>query len=414
MSKRRVVITGAGIISPLGNRVEEAWQNAIAGRSGIRLIQGADMSDFTTKFAGTIQDFDPTQVMSAKDARKYDIFVQYGVAAAAEAVKNSGMLDYAALDKERVGVSIGSGIGGIGTIELNHVVLSQSGPKRISPFFIPGSIINMVSGNVSIMFGFKGPSIAMATACTTGTHSIGLAARCIQYGEAEVMIAGGAEYASTPLGIAGFAAARALSTRNDAPERASRPWDKERDGFVLGDGAGVLVLEELEHAKRRGAVIIAELIGFGMSSDAFHITRPSGVGAVSSMKNAMKDAGVNPEQIHYINAHGTSTPAGDIEEARAIKTSLGDEAAKAVAVSSTKSMTGHLLGAAGAVEAIFTAFSLRDQIAPPTINLDEPDEECDLDFVPHHARDMFIEVAMSNSFGFGGTNGTLIFKKYGT
>lgn len=413
MSKRRVVITAAGIISPLGNRVEEAWQNAISGQSGIRLIQGTDMSDFTTKFAGTIQNFDPTQVMSVKDARKCDVFVQYGVAAAVEAVKSSGLLDFPGLDLERVGVSIGSGIGGIGTIELNHVVLSQSGPKRISPFFIPGSIINMVSGNVSIMYGFKGPSLAVATACTTGTHSIGLAARCIEHGEADVMIAGGAEYASTPLGIAGFAAARALSTRNDAPECASRPWDKGRDGFVLGDGAGALVLEELEHAKRRGAVILAELIGFGMSSDAFHITRPSGVGAVSSMKNAMKDAKMNASDIHYINAHGTSTPAGDTEEARAIKTALGD-AASSVAVSSTKSMTGHLLGAAGAVEAIFSVLSIRDQIAPPTINLDDPDEECDLDFVPHHAREMFIEVAMSNSFGFGGTNGTLIFKKYGT
>jgi len=413
VSKRRVVITAAGIISPLGNRVEEAWQNAISGQSGIRLIQGTDMSDFTTKFAGTIQNFDPTQVMSVKDARKCDVFVQYGVAAAVEAVKSSGLLDFPGLDLERVGVSIGSGIGGIGTIELNHVVLSQSGPKRISPFFIPGSIINMVSGNVSIMYGFKGPSLAVATACTTGTHSIGLAARCIEHGEADVMIAGGAEYASTPLGIAGFAAARALSTRNDAPECASRPWDKGRDGFVLGDGAGALVLEELEHAKRRGAVILAELIGFGMSSDAFHITRPSGVGAVSSMKNAMKDAKMNASDIHYINAHGTSTPAGDTEEARAIKTALGD-AASSVAVSSTKSMTGHLLGAAGAVEAIFSVLSIRDQIAPPTINLDDPDEECDLDFVPHHAREMFIEVAMSNSFGFGGTNGTLIFKKYGT
>lgn len=411
MSKRRVVITGAGMISPLGNQAEKSWQNAVAGKSGIRLIEGFDMSDFTTKFAGIIQDFDPTSVMSVKEARKCDIFVQYGVAAAVEAVKNSGLMEMPNLELERVGVSIGSGIGGIGTIELNQIVLSQSGPKRISPFFIPGSIINMVSGHVSIMHGFKGPNLAVATACTTGTHSIGLALRCIEYGDADVMVAGGAEYASTPLGIAGFAAARALSTRNENPEAASRPWDKNRDGFVLGDGAGVVVLEELEHAKRRGANIIAELIGFGMSSDAFHITRPSGVGAVSSMKNAMRDAKVSPSDIQYINAHGTSTPAGDLEEARAIKTAL-QEAAKQVAVSSTKSMTGHLLGAAGAVEAIYTALAIRDQVAPPTINLDEPDAECDLDFVPHQAKPLKIEVAMSNSFGFGGTNGTLIFKRF--
>lgn len=411
MSKRRVVITGAGMISPLGNQAEKSWQNALAGQSGIRLIDSSDMSDFTTKFAGIIQDFDPTLFMSAKEARKCDIFVQYGVAASVEAVKLSGLMEMSNLDLERVGVSIGSGIGGIGTIELNQNVLSQSGPKRISPFFIPGSIINMVSGHVSIINGFKGPNLAVATACTTGTHSIGLALRCIEYGDADVMIAGGAEYASTPLGIAGFAAARALSTRNDDPAAASRPWDRNRDGFVLGDGAGVVVLEELEHAKRRGATIIAEVIGFGMSSDAFHITRPSGVGAVSSMKNAMKDAKVSASDIDYINAHGTSTPAGDLEEARAIKTALQDAASK-VSVSSTKSMTGHLLGAAGAVEAIYTAFALRDQVAPPTINLDEPDEECDLDFVPHQAKPLKMEVAMSNSFGFGGTNGTLILKRF--
>lgn len=411
MSKRRVVITGAGMISPLGNEAELSWQNALAGKSGIRLIDGFDMSDFTTKFAGVIQNFDPTAFMSAKEARKCDIFVQYGVAAAIEAVKNSGIMDTPNLDLDRIGVSIGSGIGGIGTIELNQSVLCQSGPKRISPFFIPGSIINMVSGHVSIIHGFKGPNLAVATACTTGTHSIGLAMRCIQYGDADVMVAGGAEYASTPLGIAGFAAARALSTRNDNPEAASRPWDRNRDGFVLGDGAGVVMLEELGHAKKRGANIIAEVIGFGMSSDAFHITRPSGVGAVTSMKNAMQDAGVSNSDIHYINAHGTSTPAGDLEEARAIKTVLGS-AAKDVSISSTKSMTGHLLGAAGAVEAIYTAFALRDQIAPPTINLDEPDDECDLDFVPNRAKPMKMEVAMSNSFGFGGTNGTLVLKRY--
>lgn len=411
MSERRVVITGAGMISPLGNEAEKSWQNAVAGKSGIRLIEGFDMSDFTTKFAGTIQNFDPTAFMSAKEARKCDVFVQYGVAAAVEAVKNSGMMGTPNLDLDRIGVSIGSGIGGIGTIELNQIVLSQSGPKRISPFFIPGSIINMVSGHVSIIHGFKGPNLAVATACTTGTHSIGLAFRCIQHGDADVMVAGGAEYASTPLGIAGFAAARALSTRNDNPEGASRPWDRNRDGFVLGDGAGIVILEELEHAKKRGARIIAELIGFGMSSDAFHITRPSGIGAVSSMKNAIRDAKISGSEIQYINAHGTSTAAGDLEEARAIKTAL-NEAAKKVAVSSTKSMTGHLLGAAGAVEAIYTAFAIRDQVAPPTINLEDPDDECDLDFVPNQAKSMNIEVAMSNSFGFGGTNGTLILKRF--
>lgn len=411
VSKRRVVITAAGMISPLGNQAELSWQNALAGKSGIRLIEGFDMSDFTTKFAGVIQGFDPTAFMSAKEARKCDVFVQYGVAAAIEAVKNSGIMETPNLDLDRIGVSIGSGIGGIGTIELNQIVLSQSGPKRISPFFIPGSIINMVSGHVSIMHGFKGPNLAVATACTTGTHSIGLAFRCIQYGDADVMVAGGAEYASTPLGIAGFAAARALSTRNESPESASRPWDRSRDGFVLGDGAGIVILEELEHAKRRGANIIAEVLGFGMSSDAFHITRPSGVGAVSSMKNAMQDAKVSPNEVHYINAHGTSTPAGDLEEARAIKTAL-NEAAKNVAISSTKSMTGHLLGAAGAVEAIYTAFAIRDQVAPPTINLQDPDDECDLDFVPNQAKPIKIDVAMSNSFGFGGTNGTLVFKRY--
>lgn len=411
MSKRRVVITGAGIISPLGNTVEQAWQNVLAGQSGIRLIEGFDMSDQTTKFAGLVPDFDAAQVMSPKEARKSDTFIQYGVAAAVQAVKSSGLSETPNLDLDRVGVSIGSGIGGIATIAASHTVLDQSGPKRISPFFIPGSIINMVSGHVSMLFGYKGPTIAVATACTTGTHSIGLAARCIAWGDADVVVAGGAEYASTPLGIAGFAAARTLSTRNEDPARASRPWDKDRDGFVLGDGAGVLVLEELEHAKRRGAVILAELVGFGMSSDAFHITRPSGVGAVASMQNALRDANITPSDIQYINAHGTSTPVGDLEEARAIKTAFGPAAYK-LAVSSTKSMTGHLLGAAGAIEALFTILALRDQVAPPTINLDNPDEECDLDFVPNTARKMSMQMALSNSFGFGGTNATLVFKRY--
>jgi len=412
VSKRRVVVTGLGIISPVGNQVEEAWRNILAGKSGVRLIQHFDTQEFTTKFAGIVNDFDVARYMSVKEARKCDAFIQYGVAAATEAVKHSGLDTFDALNKDRVGVIVGSGIGGIGTIEANHRTLMESGSRRISPFFIPGSIINMISGYVSIAHGFRGPNLAVATACTTGTHSIGLAARCIAYGDADVMVAGGSEYASTPLGVGGFAAARALSTRNDAPERASRPWDKGRDGFVLGDGSGVLVLEEYEHAKKRGAHILAELIGFGMSGDAFHITRPpeGGVGAVLAMQQAMRDGGINPTEVHYINAHATSTSAGDLEETLAVKTTFGDWAKK-VLVSSTKSMTGHLLGAAGAVEAIFTILAIRDQIAPPTINLEEPDEGCDLDYVPQVAREAKIEVAVSNSFGFGGTNGTLIFKR---
>lgn len=413
MSKRRVVITGLGIISPVGNQVESAWKNLVAGKSGIQLIRDFDTSDFSTKFAGFVTDFDPTHYMSAKEARKCDAFVQYGVAAAVQAIRAAGLESFEPLDKDRVGVFIGSGIGGIGTIEANHRQLIQSGPRRVSPFFIPGSIINIAAGYVSILYGFRGPNLAIATACTTATHSIGLAARSISYGDADVMIAGGAECAGTPLGLAGFAAARTLSTRNEDPERASRPWDRDRDGFVLGDGAGVLVLEEYEHAKNRGAPILAELIGFGMSGDAFHITRPSegGVGAALSMKNAIKDAGLFPQDIQYINAHATSTPVGDEEETAAIKLALGESVAKKVAISSTKSMTGHLLGAAGAIEAIFTILAIRDQIAPPTINLDNPSEGCDLDLVPNVAKKMAIEVAMSNSFGFGGTNGTLIFKR---
>jgi 3-oxoacyl-[acyl-carrier-protein] synthase II len=326
-------------------------------------------------------------------------------------VRDAGLDTYTDLDKDRVGVSIGSGIGGIGTIENNHRLLMQSGPRKISPFFIPASIVNMASGHVSIMYGFRGPNLAAATACTTGTHSIGIAVRCIAYGDADVMVVGGAEAACTPLGLGGFAALRALSTRNDAPEQASRPWDKDRDGFILGDGSGVLIIEEYEHAKKRGARIIAELLGFGMSGDAFHITRPSegGHGAAAAMKNAMKDAHIQPSDVDYINAHGTSTPAGDLEEVYALKLALGEEANR-VAVSSTKSMTGHLLGAAGAIEAIFSVLALRDQIAPPTINLENPDEGCDLDFIPNEARKMKMRVAMSNSFGFGGTNGTLVFK----
>ena len=412
MSKRRVVVTGLGIVSPVGNQVETAWQNLLAGKSGIRLIDAFDTTDLSVKFAGLVSDFDVSPYLSVKEARKCDQFIQYGIAAALDAIRNADLLSSPILNKDRVGVLVGSGIGGIGTIEENHEVLRSSGFRRISPFFIPGTIVNMISGYVSILNGFRGPNVAIATACTTGTHSIGFAARCISYGDADVMIAGGAEYASTPLGMGGFAAARALSTRNEDPARASRPWDKDRDGFVLGDGAGVLVLEEWEHAKKRGAPILAELIGFGMSGDAFHITRPSegGVGAALSMQQALQDATINPEEVHYINAHGTSTPAGDIGETLAVKAAFG-ESAKHVAISSTKSMTGHLLGAAGAVEAIFSVLAIRDQIAPPTINLDEPGEGCDLDYIPNKARKMPINIAMSNSFGFGGTNGTLIFKK---
>lgn len=412
-AKRRVVVTGLGIISPVGNEVNQAWDTLLAGKSGIRLIDAFDTSDFTTKFAGLVKDFNISDYMSPKEARKCDPFIQYGVAAAMQAVRNAHLESYEPLNKDRVGVAIGSGIGGLDTIERNHSVLTTSGPRRLSPFFIPGSIINMASGYVSITYGFKGPNIALATACTTGTHCIGLAARLIQYGDADVMVAGGAENASTPLGVGGFAALRALSTRNEDPTRASRPWDVERDGFVLGDGAGALVLESLEHAERRGAPILAELIGFGMSDDAFHITRPSegGLGAAAAIRNALQDANIAPEDIQYINAHGTSTPAGDVEEVMAIKLALGSAAAKKVAVSSTKSMTGHLLGAAGAVEAIFSVLAIRDQIAPPTINLDNPDIGCDLDFVPHVARKMTIHTVLSNSFGFGGTNGTLALKK---
>lgn len=411
-SKRRIAITGMGIVSPVGNSVKQAWETILSAKSGIRLIEAFDTSNFTTKFAGTIKDFMITDYMSAKEARKCDPFIQYGVAAAMQAVQHARLEEYPDLNKERVGVAIGSGIGGLETIENNHNTLINLGPRRISPFFIPGSIINMIAGHVSITYGFQGPNIALATACTTGTHSIGLAARLIQHGDADVMIAGGAENASTPLGLGGFSALRALSTRNDDPTRASRPWDVDRDGFVLGDGAGVLVLEEWEHAKKRGATILAELVGFGMSGDAFHITRPSegGVGAARAMKNALQDGNIAPEAVDYINAHGTSTHAGDTEEVLAMKSVLGTAVSR-VAVSSTKSMTGHLLGAAGAIEAIFCVLAIRDQIAPPTINLDNPDIGCDLDFVPNVARKMLINVALSNSFGFGGTNGTLAFKK---
>lgn len=408
---RRVVVTGLGIISPVGNEVETAWRAVLAGKSGIGLIDTFDVSDFSARIGGLVRSFDPMDYgITVKDARKMDEFVQYGYAAAVRAIEDAGLTQ--PNDPERCGVSIGSGIGGLGFIEKSYDVFRDSGPRRISPFFIPGAIINITSGHVSIRFDFKGPNLAIATACSTGCHSIGMAARCIAYGDADVMVAGGSEKASTPLGLGGFAAARALSTNNDNPEQASRPWDKNRDGFVLGDGAGAIVLEEYEHAKKRGAKIYAELAGFGMSGSAHHITQTSegGVGEAQAMTIALKDASISPEQVDYVNAHATSTHVGDISETLAIKVALGDHA-KRVAISSTKSMTGHLLGAAGAIEAIFSILALRDQIVPPTINLDEPDPECDLDYVPHHAREMKLEVTMSNSFGFGGTNGALVFRR---
>jgi 3-oxoacyl-[acyl-carrier-protein] synthase II len=400
------------MLSPVGNSVEQSWQAVQAGQSGISNIEHFDTEKFSVKFAGMVKDFNVEDYMPRKEARKMDVFIQYGVAAAEQAFKDSG-LKVTDENAERIGVAIGSGIGGITTIETNVRNFDKSGPRKISPFFVPASIINMISGHVSINKGLKGPNIAVTTACTTGTHSIGLAARMIQYGDADVMFAGGAEKASSEISLGGFASARALSTRNDSPETASRPWDKDRDGFVLGDGSGVLVLEEYEHAKARGAKIYAELVGFGMSGDAYHMTAPpeSGAGAAQSMKNAIKDAQINAVDIQYINAHGTSTPTGDIAETQAVKGIWG-EAADKVMMSSTKSMTGHLLGAAGAIEAIFSVLALRDQVAPPTINLENPSEGCDLDYVTDgKARPANIEYALSNSFGFGGTNGTLIFKR---
>ena len=412
MTKRRVVITGLGMLSPVGNTVEQSWKAVQAGQSGISNIEHFDTEKFSTKFAGLIKDFNVEEYMPKKDARKMDLFIQYGVAAAEQAFQDSGLV-VTDENADRIGVAIGSGIGGLGIIEANKDNMAKSGPRKISPFFVPASIINMISGHVSINKGLKGPNIAVTTACTTGTHSIGLGARMIQYGDADVMFVGGAEKASTELGMGGFGAARALSTRNESPETASRPWDESRDGFVLGDGAGVLVIEEYEHAKARGAKIYAEFVGFGMSGDAYHMTSPpeSGAGAALSMKNAIKDAGIKPSDIQYINAHGTSTPAGDIAETQAVKGIWGD-AANSVMMSSTKSMTGHLLGAAGAIEAVFSVLALKDQVAPPTINLKNPSEGCDLDYVTDgKARPSNIEYALSNSFGFGGTNGTLIFKR---
>lgn len=411
MSKRRVVITGLGIISPVGNTVAEAWENILAGRGGIRPIETFDVSAFPVRFGGTVVGFDAGQYIASKDIKKMDPFIHYGIAAGCQAIADAG-LEVTETNAERIGVAIGSGIGGLYTIERQHAQLLEGGPRKVSPFFVPASIINMISGNLSIMHGLKGPNIAIVTACTTGTHNIGDAARIIAYGDADVMVAGGAEMATTPLGLGGFAAARALSTRNDDPATASRPWDKDRDGFVLGDGAGVLVLEEYEHARRRGARIYAEVVGYGMSGDAYHMTQPSegGEGAKRCMLNALRDAGVNADQVHYINAHGTSTPAGDKAETMAVKAALGSQAG-AVAMSSTKSMTGHLLGAAGGIEAVFTVLAVRDQVAPPTINYTTPDPDCDLDYVPNTAREMKIDIALSNSFGFGGTNGTIVLRR---
>jgi 3-oxoacyl-[acyl-carrier-protein] synthase II len=410
LSRRRVVVTGLGTVCPVGNSVKEAWTNIQAGKSGITRITRFDASPFASQIAGEVKNFDVGQVLSPKEARRVDIFIHYGIAAAVEAIRDAG-LEANPKNAERIGLNIGSGIGGLTIIEETHRAMIEGGARKISPFFIPSAIINMISGNISIMYGFKGPCLAMVTACTTANHCLGDSARLIEYGDADIMVAGGSEAAICSLGIGGFSAARALSTRNDDPATASRPWDKDRDGFVLGEGAGVLVLEELEHARSRGARIYSELAGYGVSADAHHITAPceDGEGAARGMHNAMRNAGINPDQVDYINAHGTSTPLGDIAETIAVKRCFGGHA-KRLAISSTKSATGHLLGAAGGVEAIFSVLAIRDQVAPPTINLFNQDPQCDLDYVPNAARSMKIRVAMSNSFGFGGTNGTLIFR----
>jgi len=407
--KRRVVVTGMGVVTPLGNNVADTWSGIVNGRSGIRPIEQFDVSAYPTRFGGSIQGFDPCSFLSQKDARKFDDFILYGLCAAVQAMEDAGLI----IDEsnaERVGAAIGSGIGGIASIEKNHQIVTESGPRRISPFFVPGSITNMIAGYLSIRYGFTGPNLAITTACTTGTHNIGMGARMIAWGEVDAMIVGGSEMATTPVGLGGFCAARALSSRNEDPAGASRPWDRDRDGFVLGDGAGVLVLEELESARRRGANIYAEVLGFGMSADAHHMTLPpeDGRGAAAAMLNAIRDAGIAASDIDYVNAHGTSTIAGDIAESRAVERVFGD-AARGVAMSSTKSMIGHLLGAAGAVEAVFSILAIRDGVAPPTINLDNPADGCSLNYVPHEAQSRQIDVALSNSFGFGGTNGSLIF-----
>lgn len=410
MSHRRVVVTGLGLVSPVGNNVEDSWNNIKAGVSGVRTIDAFDTSSFTTRFSASVKNFNVEDYFSIKEARKMDTFVHFGIAAGAQAIQDAGLEDADGLDLERVGVAIGSGIGGLPNIEVQHQALLNGGARRVSPFFVPSTIINMISGNLSIKYGYKGPNICVVTACTSGTHNIGDASRIIEYGDADVMIAGGAEMATCPLGLAGFGASRALSTRNDEPERASRPWDKDRDGFILGDGAGIMVLEEREHALARGARIYGELLGYGMSGDAYHMTLPSegGEGAARCMKAALRNADLSASDVGYLNAHGTSTQAGDLAEVMAIKSVFGKHTSDLL-VSSTKSMTGHLLGGAGGIEAVFSVLALHDQIAPPTINLDSPDDGCDLDFVPHKSRSTKMSVSMSNSFGFGGTNGTLIF-----
>jgi 3-oxoacyl-[acyl-carrier-protein] synthase II len=412
LSKRRVVVTGLGAVSPVGLSASAAWDSVVNGRSGIGHIEVFDVSEFSSRIGGSVRNFDITDYISEKESRKMDPFIHYGLAAGCQAFEHAG-IEVTEQNAERIGVAIGAGIGGISGIEIGHNAYLKGGPRKISPFFVPSNIINMISGNLSIKYGLQGPNFAIATACTTGTHNIGEAARIIMYGDADVMIAGGAEMATSPTSLGGFASAKALSKRNDQPLLASRPWDRDRDGFVLSDGAGVLVLEELEHARNRGATIYAELVGFGMSADAYHMTQPpaGGSGAALCMRSALRDAGLNPADIDYINAHGTSTPAGDIAETMALKTVFGGHAYK-VGVSSTKSMTGHMLGAAGGIEAIFSVLALRDQVAPPTINLDNPDPECDLDFIPHTARPLSMKYVMSNSFGFGGTNGTVIFKRF--
>lgn len=414
MSRRRVVVTGMGIVSPVGSTIDSAWSAICNGRSGIDLVKSFDASQMKTRIAGEVIDFDVADYLSLREAKRMDEFVHYGFAAAVDALKDSGLLDEGSShDPERVGCALGSGIGGLKSIEDTTSAYLKGGPRKVSPFFIPGSIINMIGGYVSLKYNLKGPNLAIVTACSTATHNIGSAARMIQYSEADVMVAGGGEFATTPTSMSGFISARAMTTRNDEPGKASRPWDEERDGFVLSNGAGVLVLEELEHAKKRGATIYGEFIGFGMSADAYHMTAPpeDGEGAARCMSIAIKDAGLVPKDIDYINAHGTSTPLGDQAETTATKTVFGEDAYK-VMISSTKSMTGHLLGAAGGVEAIFTLLGLRDGIVPPTINLDKPSAECDLDYVPHTAREANIQVALSNSFGFGGTNGSLVFRKF--
>jgi 3-oxoacyl-[acyl-carrier-protein] synthase II len=413
MTRRRVVVTGLGLISPVGNTVAEGWANVLAGRSGIAPIAKFDASDFSCHFAGEVRGFRVEDYFPAKDARHMDAFIHYGLAASIQAVRDAGLATNDALSEEqaeRIGVIVGSGIGGLPLIENTHAELTARGPRRITPFFVPASIINMISGHVSITFGFKGPNLAIVTACTTGLHSIGQAGRLIEYGDVDVMVAGGSESTVSPLGLGGFAAARALSTRNDDPQTASRPWDKDRDGFVLGEGAGVLVLEEYEHAKKRGAKIYAELLGFGMGADAHHMTAPDVDGPKRAMKAALHNAGINASQVQYLNAHGTSTPLGDLNETNAIKLAFGHHAKKLV-VNSTKSMTGHLLGGAGGVESVFTALAIHHQISPPTINIFNQDPECDLDYCANTARDMNIEYAVKNNFGFGGTNGTLVFKR---